>query len=157
MRSRRAWAWSAYSCRVFRREKMSCLKCRWVAVVVLVLCALPCFAGRYDDSPMPEDVLSARTLAIVVRVMGTAGSDVEQYKSRIESAAIAEIQKKNRFQLVSDPAKADLVCVLIDYSFEDWREAFRHGESFREKWRGHIWAMLPPEAIIVMKGGSNPQ
>ena len=75
------------------------------------------------DAPMPQEVLSAKTIAVIAKVIGGPNSEIAEYKQRIQASAIAEIEKHNRFQLVSDPAKADLVCLLIEFSYDYWREA----------------------------------
>jgi hypothetical protein len=107
------------------------------------------------DAPMPQEVLSAKTIAVMAKVIGGPNSEIAEYKQRIQASAIAEIQKHNRFQLVSDPAKADLVCLLIEFSYDYWREAHSGGHGLRARLNGQEWSNAPPEAIIVLKGGND--
>lgn len=146
---------------------MSALKCKLAMSMVLILWASAISFAKakrvgYDpriqmhDAPVPSEVLSAKTLALIVKVMDKPGSDVaEEYRKRIEASAVAEIQKRNRFQLVSDPAKADLVCLLIEFSFDYWHEAHNGNKGIRARWNGFKWNLLPPEAIIILKGGND--
>jgi hypothetical protein len=133
--------------------------------VALILCFVPFargvrrqtdFSAQGYDMPMPPEVLSAKTVALLVKIVDKPGSEVaEEYRKRIEASAVAEIQKRGRFQLVSDPTKADLVCMLMEFSYDYWHEAHSGGKGIRERWRGLTWNVLPPEAIIVFKGGND--
>ena len=107
------------------------------------------------DAPMPQEVLVAKTIAVMAKVIGGPNSEIAEYKQRIQASAIAEIQKHNRFQLVSDPAKADLVCLLIEFSYDYWHEAHSGGQGLRGRLNGQEWSNAPPETIIVLKGGND--
>jgi hypothetical protein len=103
---------------------------------------------------VPEEVLSARTIAIIARVIGASDTSVAEYKGRIEASALQEIQKRGRFQVVADPSKADLVCLMIEFSDEYWRESFSNTHGIMERGRAIQWMNARPEAIIILKGGN---
>jgi len=103
---------------------------------------------------VPKEVLSAKTIAIIARVVGAPESPVAEYKARIEASALAAIQKRNRFRVVADPSKADLVCLMIEFSDEYWRKSFSDAHGIMERGRAFQWMNVRPEAIIVMKGGN---
>ena len=134
-----------------------------VMALTLALCASHCagsdrsFRGFSRGSEVPKEVLSARTIAIIARVIGTPESPVAEFKARMEASALAEIQKRGRFQVVADPSKADLVCLMIEFSDEYWRESFSITHGIMERGRAIEWINARPEAIIVMKGGSYPE
>lgn len=144
------------------------LNWRLITILTLFLFASSSFFAKtakrqsYDsrtqvrDAVMPQEVLSAKTIALVVKVIGGTDSNVAEYKQRIEASAAAEIQKRNRFQLVSDPAKADLVCVLMEFSYDYWHDAYQPGKGFLGKMHGRTWNTMPPGIIFVLKGGNDP-
>lgn len=111
---------------------------------------------QHHDAPMPQEVLSAKTVALVVKIVAGPESNIADYKQRIEADLSAEIQKRSRFQLVSDPAKADLVCMLIGFSDLSWHDAYQAGKGFWGGMHGRVWNRIPPAAIVVFKGGNDP-
>jgi hypothetical protein len=132
---------------------------KWWLVLPLTFALCTSYCAGYDtrhfrDTEVPKEVLSAKTIAIIARVIGAPASPVAEYKTRIESSALAEIQKGNRFQGVADPSKADLVCLMIVFSDGYWRESFSQTHGFMERNRALIWMNIRPEAIIVLKGGN---
>ncbi|MGC2698126.1 MAG: hypothetical protein WA738_20245 [Candidatus Angelobacter sp.] len=146
---------------------MADLSRRLTAILTLFLFASSLCFGKgperraYDkykqhDAPMPQEVLSAKTVALVVKIVAGPESNIADYKQRIEADAAAEIQKQNRFQLVSDPEKADLVCMLLEFSYDYWHDAYQPGKGFLGKMHGRTWNTLPPFAIFVFKGGTDP-
>src|SRR5437762_1386124 len=100
---------------------------RWrlFAALTLLLWSLP--SPAIDDRALTDELSSAKSMAVVFRII--AGSDERQaraiakYKAKIESKVIAEIQKEKLFELSSDPSKADLVCLVIAF----WGQVFRDG------------------------------
>lgn len=132
-------------------------KWRLILSLTLAFCASHC-AGfdrrHFRDAEVPKEVVSARTIAIIARVIGAPETPVAEYKARIEASAMAEIQKRDHFQVVSDPSKADLVCLMIEFSDEYWRESFSHTHGIMERGRAIEWMNARPDAIIVMKGGN---
>jgi hypothetical protein len=153
---------------LFLGDWMAGLKLRLTAIFALYLfAASPIFAKGsrrqpYDrraelyDAAMPQEVLSAKTLALVVKVIGGPERNTAAYKQRIEANAVAEVQKRGRFQLVSDPNKADLVCMLLEFSYDYWHDAYQPGKGFIGKMHGRTWNTMPPGAIFVFKGGADP-
>jgi len=114
--------------------------------------------NRYNqrDAAMPPEVLSAKTVAVVVKIVAGPESNVADYKQRIEAGVTGEILKRNRFQLVSDPENADLVCMFIGFSDLSWHDAYQSGKGFWGRMRGRAWNRIPPGAIAIFKGGNNP-
>jgi|SRR5882724_664771 len=146
---------------------MADLTRRLTAILTLFLFASSlCFAkGPYQrpydtfmhhDAPMPQEVLSAKTVALVVKIVAEPENNMADYKQRTEADVTAEIQKRGRFQLVSDPAKADLVCMLIGFSALSWHDAYQAGKGFWGGMDGRMWNLMPPGAIVVFKGGNDP-
>jgi hypothetical protein len=135
------------------RSIWSCL-----AAFVVLLCSLP-LLGK-DEHSLPDELFSAKSRALIVRVIGEPGPDHEakviaayaKYRAKIESKALAEIQKKKYFQFVSDPSKADLVYVLIAY----WAPGTLEGKS-SWSYSGSNRLLHPPEALMVFKGGNSSQ
>lgn len=128
-------------------------KWKCFAAVALMLCSLPLLA--LDEHPLPAELSSAKSMALIVRVIGNRDhqSDaIAKYKAKIESKALAEIQKQQHFQLVSDPSKADIVCVLMAF----WGPVFREGKSMWNRSATEMY-LHPPEALVIFKGGNNPQ
>ncbi|HET9285041.1 MAG TPA: hypothetical protein VFR24_24090 [Candidatus Angelobacter sp.] len=130
----------------------------WLALALVLALGTSHCAGfdrrHFRDAEVPKEVLSARTIAIIARVIGAPETPVAEYKARIEASALAEIQKRGRFQVVADPTKADLVCLMIEFSDEYWRESFSEIHGFMEWGRAIQWVNARPDAIIVMKGGN---
>ncbi len=140
---------------------------RLAAILTLFLFASSlCFAkgpqrrsyNKYGqrDAAMPPEVLSAKTVAVVVKIVAGPESNVADYKQRIEAGVTAEIQKRNRFQIVSDPENADLVCMLIGFSDLSWHDAYQTGKGFWGGMRGRAWNHIPPGALVIFKGGNDP-
>lgn len=128
---------------------------RWrcFAAFMFVTCSLPLLA--MDGQALPNELLSGKSMALVVRVIRGAQSSedgVAKYKATIESKAAAEIQKQKHFQLASDPSKADLVCVLITY----WGPVFFEGKSIWNRTAAQR-SQHPPAALMIFKGGNSPQ
>ena len=144
---------------------MADLTRRLPAILTLFLFASSlCFAkGPYQrpyttmnhDAPMSQEVLSAKTVALVLKIVGGSESDTADFKQSTEAAVTAEIQKQSRFQLVSDPDKADLVFMLIAFYYPSWHEAYHGGEGFWGRADGRR-NLMPPGIIVVFKGGNDP-
>ena len=108
---------------------------------------------------LPDDILSAKTIAISVKLVGDGtvtekkvkhwGQLPHHYASADElktytDYARAEVEevftRKKRFQVVSDPSNADLICLVIIYA----------PHLFEGKVTGAFY-----EVIMVMKGGTS--
>lgn len=69
--------------------------------LALLLICIPAWAGG-KHAPLPPEVYSAKTIAIVNHT-GT---------QTVTDKAYQELEKWGRFQVISDPAKADIVLVI---------------------------------------------
>jgi hypothetical protein len=85
----------------------------WLGVLLcLVLCSRPACAK--DRPELPPDIGSAKSIAILVRLIGSSPTTAWEAEKR--SSAEAEITKQGRFEIVDDPYGADLVCMIINWA-----------------------------------------
>jgi hypothetical protein len=88
---------------------------------------------------LPDEVVSAKTIAIKLKVEGgtvtekptnrwklppTHAASPEELKPFYDSiyAGVEEVfTRKHRFQIVSDPSKADLVCIVVLYDLHTYQ------------------------------------
>ncbi|HEY2116620.1 MAG TPA: hypothetical protein VGJ51_16100 [Candidatus Angelobacter sp.] len=128
-------------------------KWRCFAAFVLLWCAgLACAA---KDVALPDELYSAKSVALIVRIVGESdrqANAIAGYKIKLQAKAEDEIRKQKHFELVSDPSKADLVCVLISY----WGPYFREGKSIWNHTSSTLF-MHPPQTLMVFLGGNHPQ
>lgn len=108
---------------------------------------------------LPDDVLSAKTIAIRVNFVGDGTvtdkatkrwgqyphhfASADELRTYIDSAR-TEVEevfiRKKRFQVVSDPSTADLICLVVIYS----------PHLYEGKVTGAFY-----EVVMVMKGGKS--
>lgn len=125
---------------------------KYLAIALVLLCSLS--AVGQEPPPLPDEVAAAKNMALIVRLIGGESpreTKAAKYKAKLEADAAAELRKQKRIQLVSDPAKADLVCVLTTF----WPSVFFEGKS---RWNRNAAERYthPPVAMMIFPGGSNP-
>ena len=77
-----------------KRATLACL-------AALSLAVLPCLARHKEHAPLPSQLLSAKTLFIE-----------NQASADVADKAYEELKKWNRFEIVTERAKADLILSL---------------------------------------------
>ncbi len=123
-----------------------------IGIALVLLCSLSAVAQ--EPAPMPDEVAAAKDMALIVRLIGGEAPQETKasakYKAKLEAEAAAELRKQKRIQLVSDPAKADLVCVLTTF----WPSVFFEGKS---RWNRNAAERYthPPVAMMIFAGGNN--
>ncbi|HEY7405905.1 MAG TPA: hypothetical protein VIB39_20435 [Candidatus Angelobacter sp.] len=128
-----------------------------------MLCGLVVFflqvqAKDKKNRHFPDDILSAKTIVIRVNLVGgtvyekrtkhwgpaphhyASADELKPYIEQAHSEVEEVFTRKKRFQVVSDPAAADLVCLVIIYS-PNLGEGKISGEF--------------SHAIMVLKGGTS--
>lgn len=96
-----------------------------------------------DPRSFWKSVQTAKTVAVIV-ASSPLGEDVETPRRRAETL----IREWNRFQIVADPERADLVFQLVEFSLP-----FRRGEDGRPELRAKP---LPATEILIWPHGANP-
>jgi hypothetical protein len=128
-------------------------KTTYASVALLALCFLTSWAKEKEKEPqLPPEIFAAKSIAVVVNVIGAPETNTAaRYKAKVEAGFASEIEKHHRFQLVSDPSRADLVCLVVQY----WRYTIHRGRSFFNL-SNTLLLDLPPDAVIILAGGANP-
>ena len=126
-------------------------------VCSLIAISLPVEASKPD---LPPEVLSAKTIAIRVKLVGgvviekrkkyfgpapyhfPSIEELNSYRESIYSAVEEVFNRKKRFQVVSDPSQADLVCVVALYE----------PRFFEGKTNGAELTV-----VMIVKGGASAQ
>src|SRR6478735_2306115 len=128
-------------------------KWRCLAVIVFLWCSSLAWAAK--NVALPDELYSAKSVALIVRMVGESerqAKAIAGYKVKLQAKAEDEIRKQNHFELVSDPSKADLVCVLISY----WGPYFREGKSIWNHTSTTLY-IHPPQTLMIFRGGNHPQ
>ena len=127
-----------------------------------VLCSLIAVSLQIEAKKpdLPPEVLSAKTIAIQVKVVGGTVSEKKKkhwgpapyhfpskeemnyYQQAIYSDVEEVFNRKKRFRVVSDPAQADLVCVVALYE----------PHFFESRINGADLTV-----VMVLKGGASAQ
>lgn len=132
---------------------MSRSKCAGFTILVFLCCAVLTCAAK--DVSLPDELYSAKSVALVIQIVGKSERSAKytaDYKVKVATKAAAEIKKQKRFDLVSDPNKADLVFVLVSY----WGPYFREGKSIWNHTSSTLF-LHPPQTLMVFRGGNHPQ
>jgi hypothetical protein len=99
-----------------------------------------------ETPKLSEEVLAAKSIAILVRLVDPMGVEPDGFKDLLRARAEDKIRQKNRFQIVTDPAQADLVCLLLVYQ-PSWTLT-KHDPT--------KYTMLPlANSVIILKGGNS--
>jgi len=128
-------------------------RCACFTILVFLCCAVLTCAAK--DVPLPDELYSAKSVALVVQIVGKSERSakyIADYKVKVATKAADEIEKQKRFDLVSDPGKADLVFVLVSY----WGPYFLEGKSIWNHTSSTLY-MHPPQTLMVFRGGNHPQ
>jgi len=123
---------------------------KWRCFAALSFLSYATFAYAAKETfPLPNEVYSAKSVALVFQIVGDSEHPeyIVNYRRILEPKVVAEIQKQKRFELVSDPAKADLVFVLIPY----WAPYFRKGKSIWNHTSTTLY-LHPPQTLMVLWG-----
>jgi hypothetical protein len=96
------------------------------------------------DKRFPADIVSAKSVAVIGRV-GAGSADLRSQRgAELKAEAEARLKAWGRYQIVDDPARADLVIVLL--------ERFPVADTLP------LWhSNLDPAAMFVFKGGTHAQ
>lgn len=124
---------------------------KYFAIALVLLCSLS--AVTQEPPPLPDEVAAAKNMALIVQLIGGESpreTKAAKFKAKLEAEAAAELRKQKRIQLVPDPAKADLVCVLVTF----WPSVFFEGKS---RWNRNAAERYThtPVAMMIFAGGSN--
>jgi hypothetical protein len=99
-----------------------------------------------ETPKISEEVLAAKSIAILVRLVDPIGVEADGFKDLLRARAEDRIRQKKRFQIVTDPAQADLVCLLLVYQ-PSWTLT-KHDPT--------KYTMLPlANSVIILKGGNS--
>ncbi|HEY2236970.1 MAG TPA: hypothetical protein VGK01_26115 [Candidatus Angelobacter sp.] len=128
-------------------------------VMVCSFIIAACLQTQAKKADLPDDILSAKTITVRVKFVGDGtvtdkktkrwGQPPRHHASADElrtytDYARAEVEevftRKQRFQVVSDPSNADLVCLVIIYA----------PHLFDGRVSGAFY-----EVVMVMKGGTS--
>src|SRR5947207_10880966 len=97
-----------------------------------------------ETPKISEEILAAKSIATLVRLVDPIGTEPDGFKDLLRTRAEDKIQQKKRFQIVTDPAQADLVCLLLVYE-PSWTFS-KHDPT--------KYTMLPlANSVIILKGG----
>ena len=82
-----------------------------LALAAMLLCVS---ASAKQKATFPEEIVSAKTVTVMAR-QGTSGTarirpNAQRAKAQVEAA----VRKWGRYQIVDNPAKADLVIVVVE-------------------------------------------
>jgi len=106
---------------------------RSAAGLLVALLALPALA---------QDLASARSLAVVVRVVNPFAEVPAGFTETIRARFADEVRKRKRFEVVDDPARADVVALYL-----------LHGPQWVER-RKQIVVEAFGSSLVIVKGGA---
>jgi hypothetical protein len=106
---------------------------RNAACLLVALLAFPSLA---------QDLASARSLAVVVRVVNPFGEVPAGFTDTIRARFVDELRKRKRFEVVDDPARAEAVALYL-----------LHGPQWVER-RKQIVVEAVGSSLVIVKGGA---
>jgi hypothetical protein len=101
-------------------------------------------ATTAEATEIRKELSAAKSIAVLVHFVYPE-KEPSGFADKIRSRAIAEIQKRKRFEVVDDPAKADLVCLYVLYG-PQWVEQRKTKELVAE---------ALGSSLIILKGGAS--
>lgn len=102
-------------------------------------------ATTAEATEIRKELSAAKSIAVLVHFVYPE-EEPSGFVDKIRSRAIAEIQKRKRFEVVDDPSKADLVCLYVLYG-PQWVEQRKTKELVAESLGS---------SLIILKGGASP-
>ncbi len=113
-----------------------------------------CAAWAADNSQMPEQVLAAKTIAVICHVGRVPGASNLARESKLKAEAEKELRQENYFDVLSDPNEADLVLLVLSGEKTAWSpsvfvpavlrpQLWETSEVLGVLLRGKGWSVVP--------------
>lgn len=121
---------------------------------MIVLLFFVCAAWAADNTQLPEQVLAAKTIAVISHVGRVPGASNVARESKLKAEAEKELRQENYFDVLSDANEADLVLLVLSGEKTAWSpsvfvpavlrpQLWETSEVLGVLLRGKGWSVVP--------------